>query len=66
MKYFLEMKKRNKHTRDTSSEGGSSDDDYDDARGAKRMRNNARFTQNMARKSVHGHVPPKAEGNSDR
>ena len=60
------MKKWNKCTRDTSSEGGSSDDDYDDTRGAKRMRQDAGFEQNMARKSVHGHALPKAKGDSDR
>ena len=61
------MKNMNKCRTDTSSEGGSSDDDDDDPRGgAKRMRNDAGFKQNMAQKSVHGHAPPKAKGNSDR
>ena len=63
------MKNMNKHRRDISSEKGSSDDDDDDddgRGGAKRMRKDAGFEQNMAWKSVHGHAPPKAEGDSDR
>ena len=68
IKDFLALKSQNKHARDTSSDESHSDDD-DECNSTKKMRKgggDGPFERNMARKSVHGHAPPKTKRDFDR